>query len=160
MSIPIQLALFLAALLASNGTTLSYRNLTSPESAQALYRSGGASNKAQRVHVHVPATRILAKPSRIAKTKLGQEVWILENQSVPLVVAPDSVYFQKILARAEKGERVCIKGEIKDEPAGGKDRLALFVHQVKRAHDKPQSDESSRSGGKKPKAKKAGTFKT
>lgn len=139
------------------GRSLSYRNLTHEETSREFYRSAAQDYEGKRVHVHVPAHRILGVPKRTAPGRAGGTLYVFENQSVPLVVDPRSVYYRKIVERVRKGERVCVKGEVKKEPKGGKDRLALWVHSVKRAHDGAKKGSGSKSGsaskgaGKKPK---------
>lgn len=117
--------------------TLSYRNLTAREPSLAFYRSAGRSYKNQRVHVHAAAARLLGKPSRIVTSGTGAKLYVFENQSVPIVVSPHDVYFRKILERTKVGDRICVRGIVRTEPKGGKDRLALYAHTIKRAHDKP-----------------------
>jgi hypothetical protein len=115
--------------------SLSYRNLTGQEESRAFFRNAAHGYDGKLVHVHVSAKRIHGDPARIARTSKGARVFVFENQSVPLVIHPTSTYYRKILERTAPSERVCVKGEIRAEPVGGKDRLALWVHSVKRAHD-------------------------
>ncbi|MFG0319346.1 MAG: hypothetical protein ACF8XB_18900, partial [Planctomycetota bacterium JB042] len=97
---------------------VSYRSLTSKEKERAFYAEGGRRWKHRRVHLHVPAARLLAKAEKV-KRRRGGTVLVFDNRTVPLVVNPKSVYFRKMLQRARRGGHVCVKGTVLDDPRGG-----------------------------------------
>lgn len=150
---PVLVSLLLVLLAAiPGGKALSYRSLTREDAARDFYREAGSGWKGKLVHVHVPAKRILGSPSRLVPKRGGGHLHVYENQSVPLVVDPDSIYFKKIRDRVIAGDRVCVKGEVKPEPTGGKNRLALWVHKLKRGHD---AATGAKGGGRSSKPKSA-----
>lgn len=117
------------------GGSVSYRSLVEPDLAKAFYSEGGKPYRNQRVHLHVPASRLLDECERTAS--VGVTKWVVfANKSVPIVASPTNVYLRKIRDRAERGDTLCIKGIVNTEPHGGKDRLALWLHTVKKADDK------------------------
>ncbi|MBI4880140.1 MAG: hypothetical protein HY812_10855 [Planctomycetes bacterium] len=130
--VPLLLAL-LALHSAPAAAGVSYRSVTSEKDAAAFYRSGGRSFLNQRVHLHVPASCFHKKPARIVQSKGGGQYHVFENRSVPLIVSPRNVYFRKILQRSGKGDTVCVKGIVRNEPLSGKGRFAVFVTTLKKA---------------------------
>lgn len=137
--------------MAAGGKSLSYRNLSRDDLAREFYREAASGWEGKLVHLHVPAKRVLGTPTRIVPNPRGGKLYVFENQSVPLVVDSGSIYYRKILDRVTLTERVCVKGVVKKEPAGGKDRLALWIHTLKRGHDAPKSKKKSSSKTWKPK---------
>lgn len=123
------LPLLLLVLIASS---ISYRDLTTPSKLKAFYDCGGRSHSGDRVHLHVPAARLLAAP-KIAETPAGQRLLVFKNETVPLLVAPGSVYYRKLKDRVDPGDRVCVKGKVSQQPLAGKGRCAIFVHTLKKA---------------------------
>jgi hypothetical protein len=113
---------------------VSYRSLVDPAAAKAFYADGGIHRLHQRVHVHVPAERVLARSDAVVDTAWGRML-VLRNRSVPLLVSPGDVYFRKIRQRVDAGDTVCVKGVVKPDPRGLAGRAVLYVHQLKKADD-------------------------
>lgn len=111
---------------------VSYRSLTAEKKEEAFYADGGRRWTNRRVHVHVPAAKLLAKGERV-KLPRGGVVLLFEHRTVPVVVNPKSVYFRKMLQRAKRGGDVCVKGTVLADPRGGSGRRALWAHTLKRA---------------------------
>ena len=123
----------LLALAAPAPSEVSYRSLTKPQDEAAFYKSGGRSHRNRRVHLHVPAARLHAKPKQILRTSKGGRLFLFANRSVPLVVFPQNIYFRKILQRTGPGDRICVKGTVRSEPLGGEGRYSIFVKTLKKA---------------------------
>jgi hypothetical protein len=111
---------------------VSYRSLTTKEKADAFYAEGGRRYRNRRVHLHVPASKLLGKGERVLRQR-GGAVLLFDHRTVPLVVNPQSVYFRKMRQRARPGGNVCVKGCVLPDPRGGSGRLALWVNTLKRA---------------------------
>ncbi len=109
---------------------VSYRSLTRKERAERFFRRAGEGYRGMRVHLHLPARAVLAKPERV-RTRRGL-LFLFPYRTVPLVFSPRSVYLRKIRQRARRGERVCVKGTVRDDPRDP-GRRALWVHTVKKA---------------------------
>ncbi|MBL8768445.1 MAG: hypothetical protein JNL94_13810 [Planctomycetes bacterium] len=133
----------LSALASIGAAPVSYRSLVDPAAAKAFYADGGASRLHQRVHVHVPAERVLARAEAVVDTAWGRML-VIRNRSVPLLVSPGDVYFRKIRQRVVAGDTVCVKGVVKPDPRGQPGRSALYVHQLKKADDADASPPSKK----------------
>ena len=131
---PLLIALLAPVLLFGGiGRTVSYKKLTAPKVESAFYRCGGKSMAGKRVHIHVPAARIHAKPDRIVSSRKGHRRLVFKNRSVPLVVSPGDVYYRKALQRTTSGDMLCVKGTVKRAPLGGAGEYAIHVHTIKEA---------------------------
>lgn len=146
----------LCALATMAAAPVSYRSLVDPAAAKAFYADGGASRLHQRVHLHVPAERVLARPETVVDTRWGRMV-VLRNRSVPLLVSPDDVYYRKIRQRVSSGDTVCVKGVVKPDPRGTPGRAVLYVHQLKKADDDDAPSRSKRGSSNAKSASKAGS---
>ncbi|MBK6939962.1 MAG: hypothetical protein IPH13_07120 [Planctomycetes bacterium] len=145
----------LCALATMAAAPVSYRSIVDPAAAKAFYADGGASRLHQRVHLHVPAERVLARAETVVDTAWGRMV-VLRNRSVPLLVAPGDVYFRKIRQRVNSGDTVCVKGVVKPDPRGTPGRTVLYVHQLKKADDDDAMPRAKRGSSKSKSASKPG----
>lgn len=111
---------------------VSYRSLTAKKKADAFYADGGRRYRNRRVHIHVPAARLLGTGEKVSRPR-GGSVLLFAHRTVPVVVNPKSVYFRKMRQRARRGGNVCVKGCVRSDPRGGSGRLAIWVDTLKRA---------------------------
>jgi len=113
-------------------SSVSYLNLTDKRDAREFFASGGKTHRFDRVHLHLSASVVHARPMKVIRNRRGHKRYLFRNRSVPLVVQPGNVYVRKIRQRTRPGDSICVKGTVNREPQGGKDRYALFVHSVKK----------------------------
>ncbi len=133
---------------------VSYSKLTDPAIERAFYASQGKDHRGDRVHLHVKASTLLGDPESEVKTPRGGRLLRFRNKSVPLIVAPGNTYYRKILQRTDRGDRICVKGEVRADPGAAGDRLAIWVHTLKtapassKAKSKPPGAKTKRGAGR------------
>lgn len=126
------------ALMGGSPSAVSYVRVLTPEARADFYRTGGASYRGARVHLHVEG-KLLHKKRGEYRTRDGAVYHRYENRTVPLIVAPRNRLYLEILRRLDEAKVVCIKGrvvELDDHPG----RYALRVDQMHRHPGKLESE--------------------
>lgn len=111
---------------------VSYRSLTTRKKANAFYADGGRKFRNRRIHIHAPASTVLAK-GEVIHTRTGTRLLRFQNRNVPLLVRPRNVYLRKVRQRTSRDDRVCLKGTVRECPLQGAGQSVLFVHTLKKA---------------------------
>jgi len=115
------------------GKTVSYQNLTGKAESKAFFADGGKKYVGKRIHIHVPARRIHASPTRSILQKGGVRYLFFKNETVPIVARAKDVYLRKARQRTSKTDTLCIKGVVKRDQSPGGAGYVILVSRIKKA---------------------------
>jgi hypothetical protein len=106
--------------------------IVSPEDRRTFYRTGGREQVGQRVHLHVEAEILRAKP-RTFRGSDGRDWLEFENRTVPLVVDPSSPHWVQVKRHLAGAGEFCLRGLVRVPEGDERRRAHFYVETVKRA---------------------------